>query len=238
MTTFGLVHGAFCGASTWELLIPELERRHHKAVAMDLPCDDPAAGCARYAETVVDALAGHDEDVVVVGHSLGGLTIPLVAAMRSVSRMVFLAAFIPRPGESFREQFAREEGMFPPSDSSTWPVQDEATGLMTWPPERAIPALFNDVPRDIARSAARRLRRQSTAPHAEVCPLTQWPAAPSSYILCLDDSQVGVEWARRAARDRLKTTAVGLPGGHMPMYSRPSELADALNEVVESSPIR
>jgi hypothetical protein len=120
MTTFALVHDAFCSASTWELLIPELERRHHKAVAMDLPCDDPAAGCVRYAEAVVDALADHDECVI------------------------FLAAFIPRPGASFREQFAREEG---------------------------------------------------------------------------------------------KTTAAELPGGHMPMFSRPSELADALNEAVESSRI-
>ena len=37
------------------------------------------------------ALAGADEDVVVVGHSLGGLTIPLVAAGRPVRRLIFLS---------------------------------------------------------------------------------------------------------------------------------------------------
>ena len=228
MTTFALVHGAFCSASTWELLIPQLKSRGHEAVAMDLPCDDPTAGCARYAEAVVEALAGHEEPITLVGHSLAGLTIPLVAAARPIARMVFLAAFIPRPQLRFRDQFATEEGMFPPSQESTWPLTDEATGLMTWPPDRAIPALFGDVEPALAKRAAAALRRQSPTPHGEVCPLDSWPDVSSSYILCLEDTQVGVGWARRAARERLNTTALELPGGHMPMYSRPADLAEAL----------
>lgn len=197
---------------------------------MDLPCDDPQAGCIRYAETVVAALAAHDEPVTIVGHSLGGLTIPLVAAQRPIERMIFLAAFIPKPGLKFRDQFATEEGMFPPSDESTWPVTDERSGLMTWPAEKVIPALFPDVPAELARKEAAKLRQQSAVPHGEVCPLADWPDVPSSYILCLEDSQVGVDWARRAARERLATTALELPGGHMPMISRPAALANALEE--------
>jgi pimeloyl-ACP methyl ester carboxylesterase len=76
---------------------------------MDLPCDEPAAGCKLYAETLVGPLVAHGEPVGVVGHSLGGQSIPLVAAARPVERMVFLAAFIPRPGLAFRDQFATEE---------------------------------------------------------------------------------------------------------------------------------
>ncbi len=86
MTTYALVHGAWHGAWCWERLAAELHRRGHLAVAVDLPCGDSAAGCARYAEIVTTALADADENVVVVGHSLGGLTIPLVAAARPVQR--------------------------------------------------------------------------------------------------------------------------------------------------------
>lgn len=232
MTTFALVHGAFCGASTWDQLRGELEARGHSVVAMDLPCDDPSAGCVRYAETVLAALKPHSEPVTLVGHSLGGLTIPLVAAARPIERMVFLAAFIPRPGLAFRDQFATEEGMFPPSGEETWPITDEKTGLMSWPPERVIPALLPDVAPDVAMASAQQLRRQSALPHSEICPLTKWPDVPSSYVLCLDDSQVGADWARRAARERLRTVAIELPGGHMPMVSRPTALATALEEVV------
>ena len=227
MTTFALVHGAFCSASTWDLLRPELHARGHRTLAMDLPSEDPAAGCARYAQVVLESLSGVEDPVVLVGHSLGGLTVPLVAARRPVSRMVFLCAFIPRPGLAFREQFATEEGMFPPSSEETWPLPGES-GLLNWPPERAIPALMPDVEPALAARAAASLRRQSTAPHAEVCPLNAWPEVPSSYILCLEDTQVGVEWARRAAHDRLGTVALELPGGHMPMLGRPAELAEAL----------
>jgi pimeloyl-ACP methyl ester carboxylesterase len=97
VTTFGLVHGAWHGAWCWDLLVPELERRGHAAVAPDLPIDDALAGHAEYARAVVDALAGRD-DVVLVGHSMGTLVIPLVAAARPVRGMVFLCGVPLVPG--------------------------------------------------------------------------------------------------------------------------------------------
>lgn len=234
MSTFGLVHGAFFGAWTWDPVRPELECRGHSVIAMDLPCDDPSAGAARYAEVAIEALDGAGEDLILVGHSLGGLTIPVVAAARPLRRMVFLAAFIPEPGRSFRDQYGEEEGMFPPLPESLWPSTDEQ-GMTTWPPERVIPALMPDCPPEVAALAADRLRPQSSTPHAEVCPLSAWPAIPSSYILCGEDRAVGANWARRVARQRLGTEALELPGGHMPMLARPAELAEALDRVAQGS---
>ena len=68
--------------------MPLLEQRGHQVVAPDLPCDDPAADLTTYADLVCEAIAPYDDDVVVVGHSLGGLTIPLVAARRPVRHLV------------------------------------------------------------------------------------------------------------------------------------------------------
>jgi pimeloyl-ACP methyl ester carboxylesterase len=234
VSTFGLVHGALCGAWTWERLRPQLERCGHSVTAMDLPCEDPTAGAARYAEVVCKALEGAGEDVIVVGHSLGGLTIPIVAAARPVRRLVFLTAFIPQPGRTFKEQYGEEEGMFPLLPESLWPITDEE-GMTTWPAERVIPALMPDCPPEAAAAAAARLRPQSSAPHTERCLLSAWPEVPSSYILCLEDTQVGAEWARRAAKQRLGTVAVELPGGHMPMLARPVELAEALDRIARTA---
>ena len=103
MTTFGLVHGAWHGAWCWELLEPELRSRGHGSVAVDLPSEDPAAGSARYAELIVDALAGQD-DVVVVGHSLAGVTIPLVALARPVRHLVYLCGVMRDPGRSMKDR--------------------------------------------------------------------------------------------------------------------------------------
>ena len=63
---------------------PELEARGHRVVAPDLPCEDVDAGIAEYAGVVIEALDGSD-DAIVVGHSLGGMTIPLVPAPVTVT---------------------------------------------------------------------------------------------------------------------------------------------------------
>src|SRR5262245_44813851 len=108
MTTFALVHGAHHGAWCWEKLIPDLEARGAAAVAVDLPCEDATAGAVRYAEIAAGALAGVQDDVVLVGHSLAGITIPLVAGTRPVAQLVYLAAALPKPGVSFAQQVAEE----------------------------------------------------------------------------------------------------------------------------------
>ncbi|MDQ6616971.1 MAG: alpha/beta hydrolase [Actinomycetota bacterium] len=230
MTTFGLVHGAFHGAWCWDLLTPALHRLDHNVIPIDLPCDDPTADVSGYAQIVIDALSSEGEDVVLVGHSLGGLTIPLVAAARPVRRMVFLNAFIPQPGVAFSVQASTETGMFPSTPEATWPVTDD-DGLLSWPADRAIPALYPDCPDDVATWAASNLRRQSLAPHQEPCPLQAWPQVPSSYILCTDDSALSPQWARRAANDRLGQPAHELPGGHSPFLSRPYQLAELLHNI-------
>ncbi len=228
MTTFGLVHGAFHGAWCWELLAAELRTLGHETVAMDLPCDDPAAGNQRYAEVVVEALSGRGP-VTLVGHSLGGLTIPLVAAARPVERMVFLCARIPIPGQSSEALFG-EPGVYRDAPEETWPLRGD-DGLMDWPAERVIPVIYPDCPEPIAAWAASRLRRQSTTPYSELCPLDAWPDTPSSYILCHDDLLVGPDRARRVARELLGTFADELPGGHSPFLAQPVELATLLDRI-------
>jgi pimeloyl-ACP methyl ester carboxylesterase len=230
VTTFGLVHGAFHGGWCWQRLVAELAARGHRSVVMDLPCDDPEAGTSRYTYVVVDALGEvPGDDLVLVGHSLGGLILPLVAARRPVRRMIFLCAFVPRPGQAFGAWLSQEPDLFPPSPDDIWPVADP-DGLLRWPAERAVRALYPDCPPDVAAWAAARLRRQSAAPHQEVCPLAGWPEVPASVVYGEDDLAIAADWLRRTAKD-LGTSARGLPGGHSPFLARPSVLADLLVEL-------
>ncbi len=53
-----LIHGASDSAWYWHLVEPELRKRGHDIVAVDLPCDDDSAGLAEYADTVVAAIRG------------------------------------------------------------------------------------------------------------------------------------------------------------------------------------
>jgi len=50
-----------------------------------------------YADAAIRAFADAGGDVVVVGHSLAGPTIALIADRRPVSRLVYLWAVLPVP---------------------------------------------------------------------------------------------------------------------------------------------
>jgi pimeloyl-ACP methyl ester carboxylesterase len=216
VTTFGLVHGAWHGAWCWDGVVDELARRGHRGVAVDLPCEDPDAGIDEYAATVVDRLRGVDGDVVLVGHSLGGVTIPVVAERRPVAGLVFLCALLPTPGEPFA------------ADADTF-CPDFPRGRGTQETEAAIEFFFHDLPRAEAEAAARQLRRQRAAPFERPNPLRSWPpGGPSRYVLCREDRVVNPDWSRRVAVERLGVTPIELDGGHSPMLSGPVELVDLL----------
>lgn len=128
MATFGLVHGAYHGAWCWERLTPELEARGHRVLSVDLPCEDPLAGASEYAAAAIEAFADADDDLVLVGHSLGGLSIPLVAQARPVTRLVFLCALVPRPGRAHEDVAADEPDMtLPGPEGGAFSGPDGAT---------------------------------------------------------------------------------------------------------------
>ncbi len=125
MATFGLVHGAGHGAWCWERLIPILEALGHRAFAMDLPCEDPTAGRERYAE-VVDRALPPASDLVLVGHSLAGLTVPLVARAVRCGGSSYCARWFPSSSEAWRTRLR-------PTPSSYHPVLRSHPGRVTDP---------------------------------------------------------------------------------------------------------
>ena len=256
MTVYGLVHGAWHGAWCWELLIPELAARGHRAVAVHLPAEDPAAGAAEYSAAVIAALdssgeaaplhreavrsrtgaaplhreavqrRSRGEDIVLVGHSLGGLTVPLVAAARPVRHVVYLAALLPDPGRSVDEQAAAGDRQTRRGLGRGQVVHPD--GSSSWRPDAAASTLFPDSPPEVARAATARLRRQHWTPTREITPLRAWPDVPSTYVLCANDLVIDPDWASRAAAQRLGVDPIVLPGDHAPFLARPAELADLL----------
>jgi pimeloyl-ACP methyl ester carboxylesterase len=226
VTAFGLVHGAYHGAWCWEPTVAELERRGHRALTVDLPCDDPAAGAAAYAAAAVEAFANAGDDLVVVGHSLGGLTIPLVAQARPVRRLVYLCAMLPRIGRA-QDDVLREEPdmLLQGPKGGTYRGED---GSAHWYPEAAARSFFNDCPPDLANWAAARLRGQFWRITQEITPLQEWPSVASSYVLGVEDPIVNPKWSHRVVPDVLGVEPIEIAAGHSPFLSAPAALVDAL----------
>ncbi len=222
MATFGLVHGVCAGGWSWDLVTPYLKDAGHRVVAPDLPGDDANATFSEYAE-VVDRALGDADDVVVVGHSTGGLTLPLVAERRPVRELVFVCGVIPVPGES-----AAQRGIdWRVIEPSEWQI-DNGDGSFSISAEGFRRHVAQDAEPAVIDATIPRLRPQSIRPFLEPCPLEAMPGVPRRYILCTDDHIVGPEWSRREAPARLGVEPIEFLGSHSPMASRPRELAALL----------
>src|ERR1700678_4395124 len=98
---FILVHGGNHGAWCWERVIPELERRGHQTVAIDLPGHghrrNEISTAAGYRDAVVEVLEAGD---VLVGHSMGFWVSAMAAdAFADVRHIVSLAGPLPYEGQ-------------------------------------------------------------------------------------------------------------------------------------------
>jgi pimeloyl-ACP methyl ester carboxylesterase len=210
-SAFALIHGAGDVGWYWHLVEAELRERGHDTVAPDLPCDDDAAGLAEYADTVVRAI-GDRSPLVVVAHSAGGFTAPLVCERVPVALMILVAPMIPAPGEAPNDYW------------SNTGYEDEVTERY----EDEIALFYQDVQPELASEALRRGRTQSDARMGEPSPLEAWPDVPTRVLLCRDDRLFPPGFVRRVARERLGIVPDEMDGGHTPALSHPRELADRL----------
>jgi pimeloyl-ACP methyl ester carboxylesterase len=221
VTDFIFVHGGLHDGWCWHLVREELERLGHRTWAPDLPVDDPSAGASRYADVVGDACEDAGSDAIMVGHSLGGLTIPLVAQRRPVGRLVFVAASVPEPRANYQEE--RERSRLVETN-----FDDE--GFLSFPPAVATDLFYHDCPPGIVEEALQHLRPQASRPIVETTPLEAWPDVPAYYIYCRGDRVISREYAMSAARDRLRIEVVEMDSGHSPFLAHPTELAQLLLE--------
>ena len=234
MTTFVLVHGGWHGAWCWEKLIPEIEARGHKAAAMDLPSDDPEATFETYADVVAASIRDlpPDGDVVLVGHSLAGQTVPIVAAREPVRRLVYLCALPAIPGRSLFDQLGTEKMLNLGYVAGLGAA--DAQGSRGWADkELARQFMYADCDDESAEGAIARLRPQAQTPYSIPCPLDRYPDVPTTSIVCSDDQLVNPDWSRDFARRTLGSDLIELPGSHSPFVSRPADLASVLDGLVQ-----
>jgi pimeloyl-ACP methyl ester carboxylesterase len=234
MAPIVLIHGAWHGAWCWGRLIPALAARGREAIAIDLPGagDDttPLASVTLdlYAKRVVETLEHLAEPAVLVGHSMGGLSITAAAerAPERIAKLVYLCAYLPRDGESLLGL----AGQIDPADV-VMKTNFSADGLSVTVEDDGIkPAFYGDCRDEDVAFAKARLKPLAVQPAAATMHVTadRFGRVPRVYIECTEDRAIPIAHQRAMAAAASPIEVHTLNTSHSPFFSAPDALAEIL----------
>jgi pimeloyl-ACP methyl ester carboxylesterase len=219
MACFVLIPGAGGAAWYWHRVVPLLKAEGHDVLAIELPADDEKAGLNDYADLVARALPKRGR-VILVAHSLGGFTAPLVCARRSVDMLVLVNAMIPNPGETAeawgditgseaaRKNAAKRHGYSLKFEEHTY--------------------FFHDVPHALVKESAAHEHDEAPISFSTPCDFQAWPDIPTHVLVGKGDRLFPAEFQERIARERLHLGVDLVDGGHLMHLSNPEGVASHL----------
>ena len=229
MADFVLVHGSGQNAGSWARVAERLASSGHAVVAPDLPKHAAGWGLQRYAAEIARSVGPR---TVVVGHSLSGIFLPLVAQAGPCGLLVFFAAVLPEPGRSVRQQLQADAAMFNPEwikAGSRWFAADHVEAL-------AREFLFHDCDDETLPWALSTLEMLDTRSLVlEPCPLQAWPDVPSVSVIATEDRTLSPDWGRRVSRLAPRCELTEMHAGHCPHMSQPHQTAELLERLARDA---
>jgi len=233
MTTFVLVHGGGHGGWCWQATARRLRGMGHDVYTPTLTgfgershLDTSTVTFATFVTDVSNVLIFEDlHDVVLVGHSMGGVIVPRVAEeLRGrLRRVVWLAAVVTADGESLLQAV-------PQSPWIAKAVTIGPDGTAHTDPELILDANIQDGTPD--QRAFVHDRHLPYPPHALTEPgrLTAFLGLglPTAYVIATDDRTIEPPVAARFAARLPGADVREVPGGHDCMITRAPEVAAVL----------
>jgi pimeloyl-ACP methyl ester carboxylesterase len=235
MATILLAHGAWSAAWAWKKMRPLMAASGHTFVAPTYTglgershLADPAIGLDTHIEDLVQVLRYEDlRDVVLIGHSYGGMVATGVAdrARSQIAHLIYLDAFVPEAGQCLSDLVppeARERTRAAVAAGDGWRV----------PPN---PTPGDTAPEDLAWVAERRV------PHPLKCfeqPLTLEHGEltlPRSYVRAMRTPHSPFGQFGDRARREPGWRYYEIDATHSPHVTVPGELMALLNTVIAES---
>jgi pimeloyl-ACP methyl ester carboxylesterase len=234
MSVYVLIHGAFHGGWAWDKITPLLEKEGHTVIAPDLPAhgkdNTPVTDITLqlYTDTVCQILDAQSEPVILVGHSLGGISISQAAEARpeKVKTLVYLAALLQQDGESASDVMSGDTDSIAPQHM----VMAEDKSTVSIPIEAYRQVSYNTCSDEDVAWAAPFIVPEPTAPMSTPVHVTEerFGRIPRVYIETLRDKGV-TPWLQKQMYTAVQCQKViSMDTDHSPFMSAPQELADHL----------
>ncbi|MBO1329844.1 alpha/beta fold hydrolase [Streptomyces sp. VRA16 Mangrove soil] len=232
--TIVLEHGAFADGSSWNGVITDLRADGYPVVAAANPLRGPASDAAAL-RTVLDHVKGPK---IVVGHSYGGNVISqAVTGDPDVKALVYVAAFLPAPGESALELTNKYPGSTLPDalDPVTYQQADGSTATDLYIRQDKFRHQFAaDVPAGQAALMAAEQRPIAQAALEEKATTAAWRTKPSWAVVTKDDLNIPVA-VQRFMTERAHAHTTEVAASHSVAVSHPRLVADVIERAARAT---
>ena len=215
-----LVHGGFVDGSGWMGVYQNLKQQGFNVVIVQNPTKSLADDVA----TTKAAIESVDGDVVLVGHSYGGVVITEAGNHPKVSRLVYIAAFAPDKGESVASLIAN-----PPAGAPVPPILPPQNGYLFLDRSKFAASFAADVEADLAAFMADSQVPWGVDALTGAVTEASWKSKLSFYLVASDDKMIPPP-AQRMMASRVKAVVKEIPGSHSVYVSNPAGVAELIQQ--------
>ena len=219
-----LVHGGFVDGSGWAGVHGILKQKGYNVVVVQNPTKSLADDVA----VTKAAIESAGSEVVLVGHSYGGVVITEAGNHPKVSDLVYITAFAPDKGESVSSLIAN-----PPPGAPVPPILPPKDGYLFLDRSKFAASFAADVEPGLASFMADSQVPWGVEALTGAVSEPAWKSKPSYYLVAADDKMIPPP-AQRLMAGRVKAQVVEVPGSHSVYVSKPAEVAALIQRAADA----
>ena len=237
--TFVLVHGAWQAPYAWQYVKSQLEQKGQKVVVVELPghgADKTAPATLTidvYRDKVISAINSISGNVILVGHSMGGVVVTATAEKipTRINKLVYIGAFLPASGQSLLALAQTDStsllgpALVPSADNLTLGIK----------PESIIPIFIQDGSDAVKKLVVDNYQPEPAIPFTNPVMLTaaNFGKVDKYYVHTALDHAVGLPLQKRmVAAAGIKKTYT-LNSSHCPFLSMPDQVTTVLMDIAK-----
>ncbi|MGG6899038.1 alpha/beta hydrolase [Rhizobium sp. BR 315] len=220
-----LVHGGFVDGSGWEGVHNLLKKDGYEVIV----AQNPTTSLADDVAVTKRAIASASGNVILVGHSYGGVVITESGTDPKVAGLVYITAFAPDRGESVATLISNPQ----PGDPVP-PILPPVDGFLFLDRSKFTDSFAADVRPDLAAFMGDSQRPWGIPALEGKVSEPAWRTKPSWYLVATEDKMIPPA-AQRAMAGRAEAVKTEAAGSHAIYVSNPGPVADLIKQAAANA---